>query len=85
MAVDRELGAGAWSYFGDPRAISHDGVLSTKPAYHPRVELNLRLALNAITRFPGGAVNVCRALAPFQALPDPVIIRVTMPSPGHAV
>jgi hypothetical protein len=24
-AVDRELGAGAWSYFGDPRAISHDG------------------------------------------------------------
>jgi hypothetical protein len=23
--VDRELGAGAWSYFGDPRAISHDG------------------------------------------------------------
>src|SRR4029079_11233505 len=25
MAVDRELGAGAWSYFGDPRAISHDG------------------------------------------------------------
>ncbi|MEA2194840.1 MAG: hypothetical protein QOG42_1274, partial [Solirubrobacteraceae bacterium] len=21
----RELGAGAWSYFGDPRAISHDG------------------------------------------------------------
>ena len=22
---DRELGAGAWSYFGDPRAISHDG------------------------------------------------------------
>ena len=25
MAVDRELGAGSWSYFGDPRAISHDG------------------------------------------------------------
>jgi hypothetical protein len=25
VAVDRELGAGAWSYFGDPRAISHDG------------------------------------------------------------
>lgn len=25
MAVDRELGAGAWSYFGDPRAISRDG------------------------------------------------------------
>ena len=24
-AVDRELGAGSWSYFGDPRAISHDG------------------------------------------------------------
>lgn len=24
-AVDRELGAGAWSFFGDPRAISHDG------------------------------------------------------------
>src|SRR4029453_13452097 len=23
--VDRLLGAGAWSYFGDPRAISHDG------------------------------------------------------------
>jgi len=23
--VDRELGAGSWSYFGDPRAISHDG------------------------------------------------------------
>ena len=23
--ADRELGAGAWSYFGDPRAISHDG------------------------------------------------------------
>ena len=23
--VDRELGAGAWSYFGDTRAISHDG------------------------------------------------------------
>src|SRR3954453_22393215 len=22
---DRELGAGAWSYFGDPRAISHEG------------------------------------------------------------
>ena len=22
---DRERGAGAWSYFGDPRAISHDG------------------------------------------------------------
>ena len=21
----RELGAGAWSYFGDPRAIHHDG------------------------------------------------------------
>ena len=21
----KELGAGAWSYFGDPRAISHDG------------------------------------------------------------
>src|SRR5215218_9874214 len=25
MTVDRELGAGAWSYFGDSRAISHDG------------------------------------------------------------
>ncbi|MEY2442418.1 MAG: hypothetical protein QOJ46_1844 [bacterium] len=25
MAQSRELGAGAWSYFGDPRAISHDG------------------------------------------------------------
>ena len=25
MAVDRELGAGSWSFFGDPRAISHDG------------------------------------------------------------
>jgi hypothetical protein len=25
VATDRELGAGAWSYFGDPRAISHDG------------------------------------------------------------
>ena len=25
MAVDRELGAGSWSYFGDPRAISHAG------------------------------------------------------------
>jgi hypothetical protein len=25
VAVERELGAGAWSYFGDPRAISHDG------------------------------------------------------------
>jgi hypothetical protein len=25
VAVDRELGAGSWSYFGDPRAISHDG------------------------------------------------------------
>ena len=25
MALERELGAGAWSYFGDPRAISHDG------------------------------------------------------------
>ena len=25
MAVDRELGAGSWSYFGDSRAISHDG------------------------------------------------------------
>src|ERR1044072_3761247 len=25
MARERELGAGAWSYFGDPRAISHDG------------------------------------------------------------
>jgi BNR repeat-containing family member len=24
-AVDRVLGAGSWSYFGDPRAISHDG------------------------------------------------------------
>ena len=24
MAVDRELGAGSWSYFGDPRAISHE-------------------------------------------------------------
>lgn len=23
--ASRELGAGAWSYFGDPRAISHDG------------------------------------------------------------
>src|SRR4051794_17367482 len=23
--IDRELGAGAWSYFGDPRAISHEG------------------------------------------------------------
>ena len=23
--VDRELGAGSWSYFGDPRAISHEG------------------------------------------------------------
>jgi hypothetical protein len=23
--VDRELGAGSWSYFGDPRAISHNG------------------------------------------------------------
>ena len=23
--VDRQLGAGSWSYFGDPRAISHDG------------------------------------------------------------
>ena len=23
--MERELGAGAWSYFGDPRAISHDG------------------------------------------------------------
>ncbi len=23
--ADRELGAGSWSYFGDPRAISHDG------------------------------------------------------------
>ena len=23
--TERELGAGAWSYFGDPRAISHDG------------------------------------------------------------
>jgi BNR repeat-containing family member len=26
---DRELGAGAWSYFGDPRAISHDGDVFT--------------------------------------------------------
>ena len=25
MAVDRELGAGSWSYFGDARAISHGG------------------------------------------------------------
>jgi hypothetical protein len=25
MAKSKELGAGAWSYFGDPRAISHDG------------------------------------------------------------
>jgi hypothetical protein len=25
MAQSRELGAGAWSYFGDPQAISHDG------------------------------------------------------------
>ena len=25
MAQSKELGAGAWSYFGDPRAISHDG------------------------------------------------------------
>ena len=25
MAQSRELGAGAWSYFGDPRTISHDG------------------------------------------------------------
>src|SRR3954447_20470935 len=25
MAVDRELGAGSWSYFGDVRAISHAG------------------------------------------------------------
>src|ERR1700760_2584716 len=23
--MSTELGAGAWSYFGDPRAISHDG------------------------------------------------------------
>jgi hypothetical protein len=28
-ARDRELGAGAWSYFGDPRAISHDGITFT--------------------------------------------------------
>jgi hypothetical protein len=25
MAVDRELGAGSWSFFGDPRAVAHDG------------------------------------------------------------
>jgi hypothetical protein len=25
MAQSKELGAGAWSYFGDPRAIAHDG------------------------------------------------------------
>ena len=25
MAVEKELGAGSWSYFGDPRAISHEG------------------------------------------------------------
>ena len=25
MAQSRELGAGAWSYFGDPRAIAHEG------------------------------------------------------------
>lgn len=25
VARDREMGAGAWSYFGDPRAISHEG------------------------------------------------------------
>jgi hypothetical protein len=25
LARDRELGAGAWSYFGDPRAIAHNG------------------------------------------------------------
>jgi hypothetical protein len=24
-AADRGLGAGAWSYFGDPRAIAHNG------------------------------------------------------------
>src|SRR3954462_11882327 len=27
--IDRELGAGAWSYFGDPRAISHAGHVFT--------------------------------------------------------
>jgi hypothetical protein len=27
--LDRELGAGAWSYFGDPRAISHEGHVFT--------------------------------------------------------
>jgi hypothetical protein len=25
LRTDRELGAGAWSYFGDPRAIAHNG------------------------------------------------------------
>src|SRR3954462_4253532 len=29
MAQSKELGAGAWSYFGDPRAIAHDGHVFT--------------------------------------------------------
>lgn len=29
MTVIRQLGPGAWSYFGDPRAIAHDGVIFT--------------------------------------------------------
>lgn len=29
LAPDGELGAGAWSYFGDPRAIAHDGHIFT--------------------------------------------------------
>jgi hypothetical protein len=63
----------------------HEGDESTNPAYQPRVALNLRSAAMPITRLPGGAVKVWRELAQFHAVPLPVLILVTMPSPGHAV